>query len=256
MRKRRRIQRRLGPYIHRPRTTLPRPMHKVSRRIHRPRSPHHHHQRRLRNLPLNPIHLQRNLAKEHNMRPHPRPARAASHGAQALVHHVIRHRRFAALVPAARFGQFPMHVYQPLASRPLMQVVHILCTKKEALAQFMFELRQCDVRRVRLSLCAVRTPLRIKLPHQPRIALPCFRRANILNAVPRPQSIRSAKRRQPALGADAGAGEHKDMIGGADRDCSHGPFLSFQRSARYCACLHWLYDEPSPGRGNKLIADN
>ena len=135
IRKRVCIQRRLRSDIHRPRTTLPRPVHKIRRRIHRARCSHHHHQRRPRNLPLNPIHLQRNLTEENNMRPQPRSACATSHLVQTLVNAVILNRRPSALIFTARLGQLPVHVNQPLRAGALVQVVHILRAEKETVAQ-------------------------------------------------------------------------------------------------------------------------
>ena len=105
-----------------------------------------------------------------------------------------------------------------------MQIVHILRAEKKAIAELRLKLRQRNVRRIRLRLRALLAPLRVELPHQRRIQLQRLGRAHILNAMPRPQSVRGAKRRQPALRADPRAGQHKHPIRG--RDCNLRPIAT------------------------------
>ena len=113
---------------------LPRPVHKVRRWIHVARGPDHHHHRRLRNLALDPIHLQRSLAEEHDMRPQATAAGAAPNFSQVLVDRPILDWLPAALSFAARLRQLAVHVQQSLRSGTLMQIVYILCTQKESVA--------------------------------------------------------------------------------------------------------------------------
>ena len=54
--------------------------------------------------------------------------------------------------------------------------------------------------------------LGIKLPNQLGLGFECFRGGNIFHPVTAPQSIGVAKSRNSALGANAGAGEHKYAV--------------------------------------------
>ena len=85
MRKRRGIQWFFRSNINSARPALPRPMHKIRRRINRSRSAHHNHQRGLADLILDAIHLQRNLSEENDVWPHPSSAGAAAHLVQAAI---------------------------------------------------------------------------------------------------------------------------------------------------------------------------
>ena len=67
-----------------------------------------------------------------------------------------------------------------------MQVVHILRAKKEAIAQAMFQLCKCNMRRIWLGLRARFPSRRVELPHPPGIALPSLRRAYIFDAIAGP----------------------------------------------------------------------
>ncbi len=69
-----------------------------------------------------------------------------------------------------------------------MQIVYVLCAKKEAVAEFCLKLRQCNVRGIRLCIRALLSPFGIELPHQRRVPLQCIRRANILNPMPCPKA--------------------------------------------------------------------
>jgi len=76
-----------------------------------------------------------------------------------------------------------------------VQVVDVLRTEKEAVAELRLKFRQGDVRGIGLGLGAVRTTSRIKLPDQRRIALPGLGGADIFDVVAGPQAIRGAKGR-------------------------------------------------------------
>ena len=137
---------------------------------------------------------------------------------QAAVNGAILHRRAAALRLAARPIQLAVHVDEAARARALVQVVHILRAQKKPVAELRLQLRQREMRRIRLRLQAIGAPLGVKLPYQRRILLKSFRRAHVLHPMPRPQPVRRAKRGQPALRADAGAGKDEDAVGGADLD--------------------------------------
>ena len=200
-------------------------MHKACRRIDRPRCAHHQHQRRLPNLFLNALHLQRNLAEEDNVRAQPAAAHAAAHLAQRAIDCMILNRRVAAVPLAMRLAQFAVHVEQPPRAGPLVQIVHILCAEKEARAELCLQLGERNVRGIRLGKSARRAPLRVELPDAPGIALPGFGRADILDAIAGPKAVGGAKGRQAALRADARAGEDEDLVVGFDGNLVHG-FLS------------------------------
>jgi len=57
-----------------------------------------------------------------------------------------------------------MHVNQTLRSRALVEIIDILGTKKEAIAELRFQVRQCDVRWIRLCVYALLASFGVKLP--------------------------------------------------------------------------------------------
>ena len=67
-----------------------------------------------------------------------------------------------------------------------MQVVHVLCAKKEPVAEIRLKLSQRNVRRIWLGRRSLLAALRIKLPNQGRILLERLGCADILNTMPRP----------------------------------------------------------------------
>ena len=97
-----------------------------------------------------------------------------------------------------------------------MQIVHILRAEKESVAQLRLQAPPAQ----RAPDSAAPSPLPRAAPSKTAhtragFALPRIRRAHILNTIARPQPVCRAKRRQPALRADARAGQHKHPIFGA-----------------------------------------
>ena len=138
---------------------------------------------------LNARHLEGNLAKEDDVRPKPGTASASTYLIEAAVHCAIFNRRPAALIFAARFGQFSVHVDQALRARPLVQVVDILGTEEEAVPQLGFQPCKSEMRWIRLSSLSSYPPCRVELPYQRWIALPCLRSAHVLDTMACPQPV-------------------------------------------------------------------
>src|SRR5271157_1611006 len=200
------VQRRLRPHIHSACAMLPRPVNEAGRWIDRARSADDHHQCCVCYLLLNALPLQRNFAKEDDVRSQPSAAYAAAHLVQAAINRMILNRRPAAILLTMRFGQLAVHVQQSAGAGPLVQVIHILRAEKKAVAELLLQLRKRKMRRIRLGLSARLPPSSVELPNLPRTALPGLRRAHILNPISRPQPVRGAKGGQPALRADARPG--------------------------------------------------
>ena len=71
----------------------------------------------------------------------------------------------------------------------------------------------------------------VEAPDQGRVAVKGPRRGDLLDAVAFPQPAGAAKRRQAALGRDAGAGQHGDLLGSASESARHGRGVRLVRSA-------------------------
>ena len=63
-----------------------------------------------------------------------------------------------------------MHVEDVARARPLVQGVDVLGAKEKAVSDFLLELRQREVRRVRVDGARVLSPLRVEAPDEPRVA--------------------------------------------------------------------------------------
>ncbi len=105
-----------------------------------------------------------------------------------------------------------------LRAGALVQVVDILRAEKVAAGELRFKLGERDVRGIGLGLGAVGAALGIELPHQRWIALERLGRADLFDAMSRPEPVGRAKGGQAAFGADACAGEDEDAVGGGDGD--------------------------------------
>ncbi len=104
------------------------------------------------------------------------------------------------------------------AAGALVQVVDILRAEKKAAGELRFKFGERDVRGVGLGFCAVGAARGIELPDQRGIAPQCVGCADFFNAVAGPQAVFGAESGQAAFGADAGAGEDEDAVGGSDGD--------------------------------------
>jgi hypothetical protein len=114
-----------------------------------------------------------------------------------------------------------VHVEQPLGAGALMQVVDILRDDQQLARPLRVQPCERMVCRVRFHFGQLGATLIVEVVHQHRIAGKRLRRADILDAVTFPEAVRSAKGGQPALGRDAGAGQHDDVL-----DVSHAGSLT------------------------------
>ena len=96
-----------------------------------------------------------------------------------------------------------MHVDNALRSSPPVKVVHVLRAKEEAFAQLVFELSQCEVRRVGLRSRSYSPTHGVELPDQPGVAAPRIGRGDLLDPVVPPETVDTPECRYPALGAYA-----------------------------------------------------
>ena len=125
-----------------------------------------------------------------------------------------------------------------------MQRVDILRAEKEPIAEHRFERGQRLVRGIGCHRAGLRAPQGIEAPHQSRVLGPPFGRRYFLDAVLLPEASRVAKRLDPALGADACAGQHEHLRTGRQIerrerlvviDPSHAVSLtSLLRMGRFC----------------------
>lgn len=224
---RRSVEGRLGADVDGTCAVLPRPVDEVGGRVDRARGADDQHQGGFGDLCVDAIHFQRNLTKEDDVRAQASSAGAAGYFGKALVDAAVGDGRAAALTLAAGHVKRAVHVDEALRAGLFMQVVDILGTKEEAVADLGFELGQGDVRGVRLSLLSGGAALGIELPDRPGIALPGFGGADLFDAMTGPEAVFCAEGGQAALRADARAGEDKDAIFRCDGNGGHliAPFL-------------------------------
>ena len=145
---------------------------------------------------------------------------------------------------AARLRELAVHVHQALGAGPLVQVVDILGAEEEAFAETRLQVRESEVRGIRLGLLRGQTPRRVELPHKSCVALQRFGSADVLDAVAGPEAVGGAKGGQSTLRADAGAGEDEDAIVGGDLDGRHSRSEYCRRALRSGAAgLHAVAEE-------------
>ncbi len=112
----------------------------------------------------------------------------------------------------------------------LVQIVDILRHDQQFARPFGVEPGERAMGGVRLDRLQLRPPRVVEVLHQRRIAPEGLGRADILDPMPLPQSVRPAKGGKPALGRDAGAGKDHDVA-----DVSH-----FDRPESRCQCSPWM----------------
>ena len=98
-----------------------------------------------------------------------------------------------------------------------MQIVDVLRHKRKGLAALgerILQARQREMRRVGLGVAQVPTTQIVERQHRLGIASEGFGRRQLHRVELRPDSLASlvAKRAQPALGGDPGAGEDEDVL--------------------------------------------
>jgi hypothetical protein len=103
------------------------------------------------------IHLKWGFAEPANVRANPTPAFASRNlGGRVVSSYVVKGHAPARV--AAAFEQLAVHVNDALRSRPFVEIVDILCAKKESLSQSAFELREYEMTGVRFRFRRYATP--------------------------------------------------------------------------------------------------
>lgn len=104
-----------------------------------------------------------------------------------------------------------MHVQHPLRSRPLVQIIDILGDDQQFAGPFPVQRRQCLMPGIGPHLRQLRPALVIKAVNERRIARQRFGGADILDMMPLPQPVGTAKGGKAALGGNSGPGQDKDV---------------------------------------------
>ena len=105
---------------------------------------------------------------------------AAHHSAmpnlgETLVNCAVFNRGMPALLFAAGFGQFAVHVHQPTRTSALMQIVNILRAEKESIAELPLKIGKRHMRGIRIRFLTLRPSLGVELPHQCTDSVPAPR---------------------------------------------------------------------------------
>jgi hypothetical protein len=145
-------------------------------------------------------------------------AGAATYVGEARVEGPVFDRRPAAVALAVGLHEFAVHMEETAGAGALVEVVDVLRTEKEAVADVLLQFSEGEVGGVGLGFGSVGAAFGVELPDEFGIALPGGGRADIFNAIAGPEAIVGAEGGQAALGADACAGEDEDAVGGGDGD--------------------------------------
>ena len=121
---------------------------------------------------------------------------------------------------AAAFEQFAVHVDD--AHRPclLVKIVHILGAEEKTIFQLLFELRQREVRWIRLRFRSNPPPHGVELPYQPGITSPSMGRGDLFNPVVAPKTAHATECWNAALGTHSCSREDEHAVKG--RNGGHG----------------------------------
>jgi hypothetical protein len=112
---------------------------------------------------------------------------------------------------AAALHQLAVHVNDALRPSRLVQVVDVLRAEKEALPDRALERREGPVGGVWMADGRLGAPLRVEAPYDLGVRLPSVGRCNLFEPILLPEAPGVTKGADPALGADAGAGEDEDV---------------------------------------------
>ena len=183
---------------------------KAGYRLHLPRGPDGNKGLAASKLPVNTLQFIRLLAKPAHVGTHERSTEAARQVIPGI-DIAIGDGRLSAFVRAPALEQLAMNMDRILRSRSFMQSIHVLRTEEEmARPNPVLEFSQSHVRRVGLRIERRSAAMRVILPDQLRVTLPGVNVRQFIMAVPAP--VRSLENRNPALRADAGAGEDEDAL--------------------------------------------
>ena len=140
---------------------------------------------------------------------------------EGVVDGVVCEGRAPAFGLAAGSGKFAVHVDEAPGASALVEVVDILGAEKETVAEAGLELGERDVGGVGHGSLRGSAARGVELPDQSGVAMESFGGADVLDAMAGPKAVGGAEGGETALGADAGAGEDKDAVGGRDGDRGH-----------------------------------
>src|SRR6185437_14708976 len=112
--------------------------------------------------------------------------RAEAHLADISITCAVLHRRQPAFALAPRPGQLAVHMQESPGAGTVMQVVDILCAKKESVTKVGLKLSQREMRGIGLRPPRGIAARGIELPDQAGIALPRLGCADVLDAVALP----------------------------------------------------------------------
>ena len=108
-----------------------------------------------------------------------------------------------------------MQLQDIAAARAVVEPVDILGDQRESRGALL-ECHQRVMRRVWFRGGDLLAAPVVPFPNQARVALECFGRGKLLGPELVPQTARTAKGRDAALGGDAGASQHDDRFSGSD----------------------------------------
>jgi hypothetical protein len=105
-------------------------------------------------------------------------------------------------------------------TRLLVKVVHILGADEKAILQGVFKFCEGEVGWIWFGCRSNPSPHGIELPHEPGIAVPSFRRGDLLDPVTSPQATHTTESWNAAFRAQSCSGEDEDAVSGGN--CEHG----------------------------------
>lgn len=117
---------------------------------------------------------------------------------------------FIAAVFRAHLGKLTMQMENPCASRPLMQIIHILSDYSHI--PLFLQLRNGIMSGIRLYCPQLQSSLVVEIKYKLRIPIPSLDRRNILNLMVIPQPVISAECGDSALSAHSSACQHYKFL--------------------------------------------
>jgi hypothetical protein len=96
------------------------------------------------------------------------------------------------------------------STHALVEVVDVLGDQEQLVADDLLEPAEGDVSRVGVYAGERGAAGVVELVHHRRLSLEALGRGDVLDPVALPEPVGVAERRHPALGGDAGAGQHDD----------------------------------------------
>ena|SRR5271166_2669487 len=103
----------------------------------------------------------------------------------------------------------------------LMEIINVLRAEEKAVRKSLFESSEGKMAGIRFGGGCDFAAHGVEIPNELRIAPPRKRRGNFFDTIVAPESAGIAKGRNATFGADAGAGEDKNTIGGRDGEFWH-----------------------------------